>query len=240
MPAGPPLSVTAVLRWAAAIVVALVLSLAAWVAVLAALPFAAPPSQPLSPAAPAAAPALAKPPAAPAAAAPAPSQPPAAPTSVPPPMASISDADLAQARIEMERTMCYGHCPEYEVTISGSGRVLYSGKDNVKAKGIRRARIEREKVRRLLAAFDQAKFFAMPETGRNCACPSYTDLPSAVVTLTWRGRTRRLDHYHGCTCAPQALFDLERDIDQAANTDRWVGERGGPLASSGPHPPHYY
>lgn len=206
MSAGPPLSVAVVLlRWAAATVVALVLSLAAWVAVLAA-----------------------------------PSQLPAAPTSVPPPMASISDAELAQARIEMERTMYYGHCPEYEVTISGSGRVLYGGKENVKAKGIRRARVEREKVRRLLAAFDQAKFFDMPETGRNCACPSYTDLSSAVVTLTWRGRTRRLDHYHGCTCAPQALFDLEREIDQAANTDRWVGERGGPWATSGPHPPHSF
>ncbi len=153
-------------------------------------------------------------------------------------MAPISDAELAQARIEMERTMCYGPCPEYEVTISGSGKVLYGGKENVKVKGVRRARIDREKVRRLLVAFDRAKFFDLPAAGRDCACPSYTDLSSAVVTLTWRGRTRRLDHYHGCTCATQALFDLERQIDQAAGTDRWVGDRGGPLATSGPHPPH--
>jgi Domain of unknown function (DUF6438) len=220
---------TAALRWVAATVVALVLSAVAGIAVLAAAraPDAAP-SQPHQAAAAAAA--QLRPAAVPA----------AAPRGSAAPVAPISDAELAQARIEMERTMCYGHCPEYEVTLSGSGKVLYGGKENVKVKGVRRARIDREKVRQLLVAFDRAKFFDMPAAGRDCACPSYTDLSSAVVTLTWRGRTRRLDHYHGCTCATQALFDLERQIDQAAGTDRWVGDRGGPLASSGPHPPHSY
>jgi hypothetical protein len=229
MAKNPSRSVAAALRWAAATVGILILSLVAGIAALAAIASTPAPSQPQQPAAPAAAPSLAALPAAPAAAL----------LGSAPPMAPISDAELARARIEMERKMCYGHCPEYEVTISGSGKVLYGGKENVKVKGVRRGRIDREQVRRLLAAFDQAKFFEMPEAGRDCACPSYTDLSSAVVTLTWRGRTRRLDHYHGCTCASQALFDLEHQIDQAANTDRWVGNRGGPMASSGPHRPHY-
>lgn len=151
------------------------------------------------------------------------------------PMAPISDAELEQARIQLTRTMCYGSCPDYEVTISGSGEVSYNGKEFVKVKGTQHATIDREKVRQLLTAFDRAKFFALP--GGKCPCAVYTDMPSAIITLTWHGRTRTLEHDYGCPCAPAALSGLERQIDQAADTDRWVGNREGPAASSGPYPP---
>src|ERR1700720_2063891 len=151
------------------------------------------------------------------------------------PAAPISDADLERARIQLTRTMCYGSCPDYEVTISGSGGVSYDGKQFVKVKGPQHATIDRERVRQLLAAFDHARFFGLP--GGKCPCAVYTDMPSAIITLTWRGRTRTLEHYYGCPCAPAALCGLERQIDQAADTDRWVGNREGPVASSGPYPP---
>jgi hypothetical protein len=149
--------------------------------------------------------------------------------------APISDAELEQARIQLTRTMCYGPCPDYEVTISGSGEVSYNGKQFVKVKGTQHATIDREKVRQLLTAFDHAKFFAL--RGGKCPCAVYTDMPSAIITLTWRGRTRTLEHDYGCPCAPAALSGLEHQIDQAADTDRWVGDREGPVASSGPYPP---
>src|SRR5437588_9243531 len=145
---GPSRSVTASLRWAAATVVALVLSAVAGIAALAARAPADTPSQPRPASALAAVPSQPRPAVAPA----------AKTTGSVVPVAPVSDAELAWARIEMERTMCYGHCPEYEVTISGSGKVLYGGKENVKVKGTRRATVDREKVRQLLAAFDRAKF----------------------------------------------------------------------------------
>jgi Domain of unknown function (DUF6438) len=149
--------------------------------------------------------------------------------------APISDAELAAARVELSRTVCYGECPEYDVTLSGSGEVSYVGKEFVKVKGTEHALVDRETVRRLLAAFEQAKFFELP--GGECPCAAYTDMPSAISTLTFRGHSRTLNHYQGCTCAPAVLFELEHQIDQAAETDRWVGSRGGASASSGPLTP---
>jgi len=211
MSAGPcrSVTVTPALHGAAATLVALILSAVAGVAALAGFAPAALSQQPSAPA--------------------------AVPSGSSAPMAAISDAELEEARIRMTRTMCYGPCPVYEVTISGKGEVSYNGTYFVKVTGSQHATIDREKVRQLLTAFDQAKFFELP--GGKCPCATYTDMPSAIITLTWRERTRTLEHYYGCPCAPAALFDLEARIDRAADTDLWVGNRGGPLASSGPHPP---
>jgi hypothetical protein len=61
-------------------------------------------------------------------------------------------------------------------------------------------------------------------------CASVTDLPATFVTVTRDGRTKRVEDYVG---APEGLETLERQIDAAAVTKRWIwyderARRNGP------------
>jgi hypothetical protein len=46
-----------------------------------------------------------------------------------------------------------------------------------------------------------------------------TDLPTAFVTVTHSGRSKRVEDYIG---APQGLKELEQQIDETARTQRWI------------------
>jgi hypothetical protein len=46
-----------------------------------------------------------------------------------------------------------------------------------------------------------------------------SDLPTTFVTITREGRTKRIEDYFG---APDGLKELERQIDDAARTNRWI------------------
>ena len=46
-----------------------------------------------------------------------------------------------------------------------------------------------------------------------------TDQPTTFVTITVKGRSKRVEDYFG---APESLVEFERQIDNAAGTRRWV------------------
>jgi hypothetical protein len=59
-----------------------------------------------------------------------------------------------------------------------------------------------------------------------CDCNDMTDMPSA--TITYRrldGKTRKIEHYHGCEKAPDWLYSVENEIDTILETERWIGRK---------------
>ena len=75
--------------------------------------------------------------------------------------------------ISMTRTPCFGFCPDYTVTISGDGGVLYEGRRFVNVVGERRAQISPAQVQALLARFDAIGFDNLENEYR----AGVTDLP---------------------------------------------------------------
>lgn len=76
-------------------------------------------------------------------------------------LASCASAPSPQhgpAQIALQRTACFGFCPDYTVTIDEAGEVRYEGRRFVSAVGVRDAVIPREDVQRLLACFDEIGF----------------------------------------------------------------------------------
>lgn len=154
---------------------------------------------------------------------------------------SLSDADLRNAVVTLQRSACYGDCPVYEVTVTGDGAVSYHGSEFVQVKGEHTARTSRDEFRKLVARFEQAGYFSIRKnydyggcsTRQLCRTGFLNDAPGAVLSLTLRGRTHEIHHAYGCTCAPEILFKLEAAVDKIAGTDRWVGkEKGGQWAGS--------
>ena len=122
--------------------------------------------------------------------------------------------------ISLERTLCYGRCPVYSITIYGDGTVRYEGKEHVNVKGSQTRVVNHERVRQLVAEFEQAGYFSM-----NDAYTAYmiTDAPSAITSITIDGRTKRVRHYLGDRTAPKELMLLENRIDEVAGSREWVG-----------------
>jgi len=166
----------------------------------------------------------------------------AAPTSPSGPGAGapLSDAELRNVVITLEKGMCYGECPVYQIRITGDGRISYHGEMFVEAQGKRTRKIPPAEVRNLVAIFQKAGYFAIGQDFTYDTCQRdrckkgyMHDASSAVTSITLRGKTHRVAHDFGCRCAPAALFDVEAAIDKASRAGRWVSaDRGGQWAGS--------
>jgi hypothetical protein len=129
--------------------------------------------------------------------------------------------------ITLERTVCFGTCPHYKLTIFSDGLVSYEGIEYVKKVGRASGRISRAKLNDLVKEFIDIDYFNLANsyTPGDKACPEdWTDMPSANTSLTWRGRSKAINHYHGCrgSSALELLTKLEDKIDEAVNVKKWT------------------
>jgi hypothetical protein len=126
--------------------------------------------------------------------------------------------------IKLERTECYGECPVYSVSIDARGNVTYEGTKFVWVLGRQTDRIQVSRVATLLATAERIGFFDLHDNYNTISNPDgtwtfLTDLPTAFVTVTRGGRSKRVRDYLG---APEALKELEHLIDDTAGTKRWI------------------
>ena len=142
------------------------------------------------------------------------------------PSAAAGEARADSAvRIVLERGPCFGTCPVYSVTLDGSGAILFEGRRFVADTGISTGRVPPARIDSLVAElaaggyFDFADRYAAGESG----CERYaTDLPSVITEVRAGGRSKRIEHDHGCMEAPEALTALEGRIDSVAGVARWI------------------
>lgn len=147
--------------------------------------------------------------------------------------AASADEDV---EITLQRTACYGSCPDYTVTIDGKGNVrfrtqadegpgaadvhrAYSSSDGVLVSGDHRDRIDPAVVEDLVAQFRAADFFRLKDE----YVAGITDSPTYVLTFRQGGRTKRVIDYVGKRAGmPASVTVLEDAVDKAAGTARWV------------------
>lgn len=138
--------------------------------------------------------------------------------------AAVADVSLPPSAnglsISLERTVCYGVCPSYVVTLQGDGTVLYEGRQFVKTKGKKTDKVSPSDVAALLAKLDRAGFDKL-HVDDKCTMIS-TDHPTVTITVVRDGHKHVVEHYTGNSCAPKVLTSLEDAIDAVAGTDRWV------------------
>ena len=142
------------------------------------------------------------------------------------PSAAVGHPPVDSAvRITLERGPCFGTCPVYSVTLDGSGAVLFEGRRFVADTGISTGKVPPARIDSLVAElaaggyFDFAARYRAGEPG----CERYaTDLPSVITEVRAGGRSKRIEHDHGCMEAPEALTALEGRIDSVAGVARWI------------------
>ena len=133
----------------------------------------------------------------------------------------------SQIKVSLQRTACYGSCPAYTVTVSGQG-VVYEGDRFNAVGGTHHAPpLEQGALRALAQRMLDAGWFGMEDKYR----ANWTDNPTQTVILTVDGQTKKVIDYVGIEAGmPDAVRDIEYEIDRIAGSGRWVRAESG-LAS---------
>lgn len=125
--------------------------------------------------------------------------------------------------IRLKRTRCYGPCPSYSVEVHGNGEVEFSGISNVSSPGRHSTKISKELVQQLVAAFREANYFSL----RDEYVAPITDLPTFTTSIEFDNSRKSVKDYAGSRAGmPDALMDLEDNIDRIAGTEKWIKGNG--------------
>jgi Domain of unknown function (DUF6438) len=118
--------------------------------------------------------------------------------------------------ITLERTVCFGSCPDYTLTIYGNGSLIYEGRNFVAVTGQQTSNISKDHVQELARAFYAIGYFSLEDE----YSAAITDLPTTTTSIAIDGRYKKIVNYYG---APEQLIELENMIDDIAGSERWVG-----------------
>jgi hypothetical protein len=135
---------------------------------------------------------------------------------------TVAQSESKDPVVTLSRTACFGTCPVYTLKIFEDGSVVYEGREFVKKKGEVRGQIRKKAVEDLVTEFMKIDYLGIKG---NLECREWaTDMPSAMTSLSWKGQTNAVKHYHGCwgTELVKQLTQLEDKIDAAVNSKQWI------------------
>ena len=134
------------------------------------------------------------------------------------------DGEITQ--ISLERTVCFGTCPVYKVTIHADGAVEFHGERFVALIGDFESSVNADQFEKLEAAVEQINFVDLEDEYRFHIGPdnsraTVSDLPSRIVTVNWENMTKSVLNYFG---GPDELEVLESLIDEVTTVSQWTDE----------------
>jgi hypothetical protein len=94
-----------------------------------------------------------------------------------------------QPWLTLEKTGCYGSCPQYKLAVYSNRVVLYQGRKFVKNLGIFEKKLSKtavEEIKRLIA---NSAFFTYQDVYDN---EGISDLPSAILYCAMQGREKKV------------------------------------------------
>ena len=136
--------------------------------------------------------------------------------------AAVAPAQRSSAgaiEITLQRTPCFGTCPEYTVTLRDDGTVTYSGRQFVRVPGEHTWKIDPAAVRALAREMEAAGFFDLQDT----YTARITDNPTTYTTLTIGSRSKKVQDY---VSGPPRLKDIEKKIDEVSGVRKYIAPEG--------------
>jgi hypothetical protein len=125
--------------------------------------------------------------------------------------------------LRFERTVCFGQCPAYKLVLFEDGRLQYEASVAVAEPGPAEVLVAASAMAEIRSSIQRLSGLRTD----CCDCYDSTDEPSVNMTFPAPGGKdlKRIDHYHGCEKAPDWLYEVENSIDEALDTERWVGRK---------------
>jgi hypothetical protein len=112
----------------------------------------------------------------------------------------------------IERTRCFGICPNYSVRFYRSGYVLYEGYYNVDKIGRFYAYLPKQDIIDIGMKAEELNYFDLNNEYRN---PYLADFPTVYLEVRFRGKLKKITH---CDAEPpRELIEMEKYIDSKAD-----------------------
>jgi len=121
----------------------------------------------------------------------------------------------AEPFVSMQRTACYGTCPQYTVSIYNNGIVHYEGKLFVEKIGCFSSKIPFRKVKSLKLFLEEMDFFSL----ESVYPAPMTDIPSVITKVVITNKEHEvIDQFQG----PKELQQLHYLVDSIIDSvDSW-------------------
>ena len=127
---------------------------------------------------------------------------------------SLAITNQSAVSFSLDRSACYGTCPEYKVQIGADGTVIFNN-------AIQPAKVSTRHMKSLLALVRSMDFSSLKD--RYIA--PVTDNPGSTVTINVDGKNRQITDYVGRAIGmPDTITNLENMIDFVADTSKLLGK----------------
>jgi hypothetical protein len=127
--------------------------------------------------------------------------------------------DWSSLRITLRRTMCYGICPSYSLTVLGDGSVVYNGDAYVQYCGEFRGHVAQEAVRQLVQLFKRADYFNTFDRYEM----GMTDGTTLTTSIAFDDKSKSVADYSGIWVGmPESIMDIEDGLDHLAGPKVWA------------------
>lgn len=125
--------------------------------------------------------------------------------------------------IKLQRTMCFGTCPVYSVTVDNEGNVNYYGEMFVYKSGEHHWQIPMKKVEQLNGLIEDFGFKSfIYEPGNEFI----TDQSSCITTIKYLdGESKEINHYYGHVLIDDSLTAFENKIERIIGTKKYVNPK---------------
>jgi hypothetical protein len=145
--------------------------------------------------------------------------------------------DFKSLRMNLDRTGCFGTCPQYSIEVRGDGDVTYDGSWYAKYCGQWRGTIPVSSVRELVAQFRATDYFRL---NREYLVDG-TDLPTYTTAIAFDNIGKCIADYGGNLVGmPASVRKLEDAIDRLAGPEHWTTRKQIPSKNAedcrGPFP----
>jgi len=126
--------------------------------------------------------------------------------------------------LSMRRTACFGHCPDYIVTLNKGGNVSYTGIMFVQDSGVYEKNLGTMQVQQMLDRFEAYRI----DTCQANYPTRITDIPGIVYTIQYAdNHTQRIMN---ANFGPYFLKDMAKQIDDFVKVDNtWKGPSYSPV-----------
>ena len=124
---------------------------------------------------------------------------------------SYSNAIKDTPFLTMQRTACYGTCPQYTITIYNSGLFKYEGKMFVEKQGCFYTIIQNKDIASIKSKLLEIDFFSFEKEYNS----PITDIPSVILTVnTKKGQHSVINRFNG----PESLNRFQNLMDSISDS----------------------
>jgi hypothetical protein len=117
--------------------------------------------------------------------------------------------------LTMERTPCFGRCPNYKITIMNTGKVRYNGINFTEKKGQFTKVISKQQLAQIQTKIDEINLFEMNDKYDS----NITDIAAVALLVIYKGSKKKIfDRYGG----PKELKEFEKLIDSIVIDEQLV------------------